>query len=426
MRASDTSGKAAITHLSHLDDLAIELGAAGICAFIDIASRLSTWNGVRITQKYDGAPALVFGVDPTDEKFFVGTKSAMSSGRLIKKISDVDRMIIPTGPRKQVRALFEQLKGRLKLSPGEAYQMDLMFTEEDKTYEKIDGVGHILFSPNTITYAVTYDDPSFYRVMNSRLGGVVHTAYDLEIEQVECDGEDEEMGWEDDIVWKQSDRGVGAIVESLNNVPEIYARDAYMSEHRVLLGHAADTITRHEKTVKKLYRVIDTLPEFTERMKVFANSQLKDRADMGIFGAALRGEPIDADGLCSELVAAFTTYWKREADKVKTEKVKLSKMEKLDKWVGVVESHRESFRNLFDVYYKMIQMKNTIHRALANTRAGDWKTFIRTPDGTLEPTPGEGFVIITPKNTVKVVDRTTFSAWNNKLPKKFSVNGSKK
>jgi len=426
MSADDTSGKTAITHLSHLDDLTIERGASGLDDFLDIVDRLTTWKDIRITQKYDGAPALVFGVDPRDEKFFVGTKSAMSSDRLIKKISDIRDVIQPTGPRKQVEALFEMLHGKVKLSPGEAYQLDVMYTEEDKTYEKIDGVGHITFCPNTITYAVTYDSPSFFRVMNSKLGVVVHTAYDLTVDDCDCDGYDEEMWWHSTLLWQQSDRELSPLVEELNGIMGMYVRDAYMKVERIPVYGVASEVKPREKSVAKLYRVLLDNPRFVERMKVFINSQLKEDSEMGIFGKIARDEEIKFGELRYALKTSFMHFWKREAEKVKTEKSKREKSKTAGEWMAVVDTYHKQFDELFKVYTKMVRFKNFLHDELVKVGANDWKTFIRTPEGVLLDSLGEGFVIITPKNTVKVVDRTTFSAWNHKLPKKFPVSGGEK
>ena len=60
------------THLDHLEDLIF----TGRGQLLDALREI--YSGVRLSVKWDGAPAIVFGTDPRNGKFFVGTKSVFN------------------------------------------------------------------------------------------------------------------------------------------------------------------------------------------------------------------------------------------------------------------------------------------------------------------------------------------------------------
>ena len=73
-------------HITHPEDLILD-GKVACQNVIEIfRSAFDDYNQEdnRITTKYDGAPAIVFGTDPTNKRFFVGTKSVFN--KRIKKI----------------------------------------------------------------------------------------------------------------------------------------------------------------------------------------------------------------------------------------------------------------------------------------------------------------------------------------------------
>ena len=70
------------THLEHLEDSIINDGAKGgrnAIAFLKSLQKMLVGNSskkVNVTVKWDGAPAIVCGINPENNKFFVGTKVA--------------------------------------------------------------------------------------------------------------------------------------------------------------------------------------------------------------------------------------------------------------------------------------------------------------------------------------------------------------
>ena len=72
------------THLEHLEDDIINRGAAGGDNAINFLKSVrnmlagTTGSKTNITVKWDGAPAIICGINPENGKFFVGTKSVFN------------------------------------------------------------------------------------------------------------------------------------------------------------------------------------------------------------------------------------------------------------------------------------------------------------------------------------------------------------
>ena len=71
------------THLEHLEDDIVNQGKIGGINAIKMLRELGDMltepqSSVTITTKWDGAPAIVCGIDPCSGVFFVGTKSVFN------------------------------------------------------------------------------------------------------------------------------------------------------------------------------------------------------------------------------------------------------------------------------------------------------------------------------------------------------------
>ena len=140
-------------HLDHLEDLIIIDGAAGARKAIEVlkevGSVLSPGGGapMTITTKWDGAPAVICGIDPADGKFFVGTKGVFAQNpKMAKSQSDVQRMYDGALAAKLTTCFNTQ---QPVVTRG-ILQGDLLFTN-DKSTASINGKTYITFRPNTLT-----------------------------------------------------------------------------------------------------------------------------------------------------------------------------------------------------------------------------------------------------------------------------------
>ena len=126
-----------------------------------------------MTVKWDGAPAIFAGVDPADNKFFVGKKSVFNvEPQLYKTNADIDKYTSGDLNSKFKVALSEFPKLGIK----GVLQGDLMFTDDVST-QKIDGKTYYTFQPNTIVYAVDVDSDFGKQVKSAKIGVVWHTTY---------------------------------------------------------------------------------------------------------------------------------------------------------------------------------------------------------------------------------------------------------
>jgi len=146
------------THLEHIEDIVITDGHEGGRAVVEFFRGLlltlkgTSSEAVKVSVKWDGAPAVVCGINPDNGKFFVGTKSVFAKAA---KVNYTKKDIANNhGTDDLGQKLLKCLVHLKKLGMTGVYQGDLLFTDEDITRKNIDGKPNLTFTPNTITYAV--------------------------------------------------------------------------------------------------------------------------------------------------------------------------------------------------------------------------------------------------------------------------------
>ena len=172
-------------HLEHIEDEVLNSGFNGVKKAITYLSSLgSTLKGdsskkIKITTKWDGAPAILAGVDPESGKFFVATKHGAFAKEPKLNFSDKD---IDENHEGDLRDKLKYSLMYLKdIGMDGVYQGDLLFSlPNHKSIENIDGEPHIVFKPNTIAYAVKLRSELGKKVNASKLGVVWHTKYEGE------------------------------------------------------------------------------------------------------------------------------------------------------------------------------------------------------------------------------------------------------
>jgi cell division protein FtsB len=189
----------AVKHIDHLEENILNKGKQGVIeAMNQIESSISYFvdeTDYKISTKFDGAPAIVAGVD-TSGKFFVASKSAFNKPKEGKPlmINYTNQDIVNNHGS---GGLSEKLKEALKYLPSlnmkGIYQMDYMFDSlpnNDETFKPgkeiavpklVDGVKNenefITFKPNTIIYAVTPDSPYGNKISRAKIGVAIHIEY---------------------------------------------------------------------------------------------------------------------------------------------------------------------------------------------------------------------------------------------------------
>ena len=170
------------THLEHLEDDILNNGSAGGKASIAFLRSLGKMlsqgdsSSMKVTTKWDGAPAVICGIDPDSGMFFVGNKSVFA--KTAPKVCYTDEIIDGLYPTSGLNyVLKECLRYFSQLGIEGVIQGDLLFTENTKKVTTVNGKQSVVFQPNTITYAIPLDTDLGKRVNASKIGIVFHTNY---------------------------------------------------------------------------------------------------------------------------------------------------------------------------------------------------------------------------------------------------------
>ena len=419
--ARDNLAKDIITHLEHVEDLLLLRGEDGLRLF-DKAVRevldidLLKSGKIKLSSKIDGSPALYFGVDPEDGKFFVSTKSVNNrEPKLVKSQEDVN-LFDSLGLREKLSEAYEQLS-KLEVEPNIVYQGDVLFTGPDKRRETIDGVDYITFTPNTLTYAiqVSYDSPVYRNVKDAVFGIVVHTKYNSK----KTDGR---------FIMSQATPDFDDLIDQGRNIPGLFI------EEPMVKGQALDNIQFHNEEqilidledlkqtarflTKDLFPAMTGITDFLPRLRVFVNSELEQPGG-GIFGQAASGEELNWNKFKSRMKAAFEIWWDKQIVdallKLKTDvgrtRSRTRKAEEKDRWTRFVDDHDDELLSFFKLYYLMTKIKFALVDDLEDMEGALLKTFVKDGGG-YRVTGGEGHVLIGSENTLKLVNRLEFSALN--------------
>lgn len=383
--------------MEHLEDNILNAGVQGARQSINYLRALRDMLAgdakapVNLTVKWDGAPAIFAGKDPSDGKFFVAKKGIFNKNPKVYK-SDADIDADTSGD------LNTKLKLALKHFPSlgieGVVQGDFLYAKEDIRKETIDGTSYITFHPNTIVYAIPAKSDLAKRILRSDIGVVWHTTY------------------RGDSFEEMSASFGKEIASKLKESPKVWSVDAVYKD---VSGNASMTkketaaITRVLSNAGKKFNTIKRStfdgitnhPERLVRVKTFINSKIR------------QGEQIkNPNRFVSELMDYIHDYYQKEIDKLKTEKSKAARIEKRkDVLSYFANTPKSQIVALFELYNLVVESKLVLISKLDKTkRIG---TFLKTADG-FKVTEQEGFVAIDRmgKNAVKLVDRIGFSHAN--------------
>jgi len=168
------------THLEHLEDDIINRGTKGgenALNFLRSVRNMlagSSSKKVNMTVKWDGAPAIICGINPENGKFFVGTKSVFNKN---PKVNYTNADIKKNHSGELATKLSIALRELSRLGIKGVLQGDFLFAQSDLKKISLDGDDMISFTPNTITYAVPVNSSIGKQISRARMGIVFHTKY---------------------------------------------------------------------------------------------------------------------------------------------------------------------------------------------------------------------------------------------------------
>ena len=396
-------------HLEHLEDELINFGYGGYVASKDLIQNFIDELGgrptgrVTVTTKWDGAPAIVCGIDPESKQFFVGTKSVFNKKE--PKVNFTEEDIEKN--HGEIPDLATKLKQCLKYFPElkikGVVQGDLLFTDEDVATKTIDGERYYTATPNTLTYAWPADSKLGKAVHSAKVGVVFHTYYSGA-------GPVNSMN-----------AGFGVSQFNLKSSTNVFLASATMdnisansgltpAEERTLKS-VISVSNRNAATAKPFLELIaqEATKQFTigYTMKRFTNSYIKDGQKINNVNKFMEG-----------FEKAFKKSLVEKVDGLKSEKSKNEYREKLADGLQLLEGNQRAFKAFIVIYNSFTNAKNLINNKLAGL--SDTKVFLRSGD-TFVVTKPEGFVAIVDGQAIKIVDRLEFSRANFTLEKSWKA-----
>ena len=300
-------------HMTHLEDAVLDGGVTGtrnVINYLRAIRDMLSGNAsapVSLTTKWDGAPAIFAGVDPSDGQFFVAKKGVFNkTPKLYKTESEINDELSGDLAVKFKIAL----KEFSKLGIEGVVQGDLLYTQSDLKTENIDGVPCVTFHPNTIVYAVPKSSDLGKTISKSKIGVVWHTTYRGKT----LEGMSASFG--------------EAIATKQNKVNSVWSIDAVFQDksgNATMTKLETDTLTAKLSAAGALFRKVkanklnelSTNTELNVRVNTFINSKVREGTRITNVKAFIIG-----------LQRYIEDAAKKEADKVKQQKTKDAKIQK--------------------------------------------------------------------------------------------------
>ena len=385
------------THMTHIEDLILDGGVKGARqAILALRSLRDMLSGnakapVDVTVKWDGAPALFAGEDPRDGQFFVAKKGIFNADpKVYKNHADIDADT--SGDlNKKLKIAFDNLKA---LGIKDVIQGDFMFDSSDLKKEKIDGVQHITFHPNTILYAVPTGTPLAKEIAAAKVGIVWHTS--------DSGGTFETMKAEfgKDIVSKlKPSKNVwmqDATLKDLSGTATLTKQDSLEVSKKL-----SDAGKLFKKISASTLKEIESNKELNLVINVYNNKKVRE-------GQRITNTKKHATGL----VMFVQDRYAKQIDKLSSKKGKDNKAKQRDELLKFFDKKNiKNLQNVFDLQNLIVDSKLIIINKL--NKLNKIGTFVKTTSGFRVTNP-EGFVAIDRMEggAVKLVDRMEFSTNN--------------
>ena len=382
-------------HLEHLEDDIINRGSKGgenaINFLKSIRNMLAGSSGkkVNMSVKWDGAPAIICGINPENGQFFVGTKAVFNVNPKINyTTSDIRRNHGGDLADKLTIALRE-LK---KLNISGILQGDFLFSKSDLKTATIDGESMITFTPNTITYAVPVDSDIGKKIKRARMGIVFHTSYSGK-------------------TMKDLKAGFGT-VSGRSGISSVFLADA---AYKDVSGSAKLTkaelstfnarLRMAEGSLSKAGPMLDTMNKSDSlsvgfRLKTFFNHYIRNT----------QGNMAKVKTLVEMFREYYENFLKAEIDSRKTDSGKQKYRDILKKNLTFIDRNKQSLYFAIASHVTLQNAKNFLVSKLSEIQSIGH--FLRTPNGYRVTAP-EGFVAVDrTAGAVKLVDRLEFSRAN--------------
>ena len=384
------------THMTHIEDQVLYGGVKGareaIYALRSLRDMLkgSSNSSTDVTVKWDGAPAVFAGIDPSDGQFFVAKKGIFNKDPKVYK-SEADVRADTSGDlADKLVTAYNELKD---IGIQGVIQGDVMFTQKDLSTENIDGESHITFQPNTIVYAIPAGTKLAKTIQKAKLGVVFHTTYkgDSFANMKASFGVDLKGLKKKSSVWYQD-----AALKDVSGTATFTKKDT--EEVNKALSKAG---TIFQKISGTTLRQIEGNPQLAQKLEQFNNTLVR------------KGQRISSTTKhVNDLISWFDKNFAKEADKRKSDRGKQAIAAKQKEVMSFFsKSNRKNLDLIYQLQNAIVDAKLLIIKKL--DRVKQMGTFVRTRNG-FKVTGSEGFVAIdhSTDGAVKLVDRLEFSMNN--------------
>ena len=386
------------THLEHLEDEIINNGSRGALNAINFLKSIrQMFRGgsgrTSLTVKWDGAPAIVCGRNPDNGRFFVGTKSVFNKTPKINYTSTDIRKNHSGAVADKLEICLRELP---KLGIKGILQGDLLFTRGELKTANIDGEKNIVFTPNTITYAVPTGTPLASRVANANLGIIFHTTYTGKS-------------------FNSLSASFGANVSGLRRSRRVFYDDASYRDASSAKFSPGE-LTQFDNVLKMAMGSIqkgaifmDLLRSDTNilsvgvQLKAYINSYIRQGTGLGTV---------------KKLAGQFAPFYRErvqaEIDRVSRPDSKRKYKDIQTKGLSMIKGNTDGLYFALATYLSLQKAKLILMNKLRSVQSIG--TFLRTDNG-FKVTSPEGYVAIKSSGAVKLVDRMEFSRANFNMAK---------
>ena len=381
------------THMTHIEDKVLYGGVKGtreaIMALRSLRDMLKGEHDGNVSVKWDGAPAIFCGTDPSDGKFFVAKKGIFNKNpKVYKTDADIDA---DTSGDLSIK-LKEALKYLPELGIKGVIQGDFLYSKRDLSVTTIKGEKYLTFHPNTIVYALPVKSDGAKAVKKSKIGIVWHTTYKgSTFESMKASyGVDVSKLKTSKNVWSQD-----AMLRDLTNMTMSKKETAIVNEHLSKAGFLFN------KIAGSTLRQLEANQQLAGLIETFNNSYVRKGQVIG-----------DTNRHVNALIKWIGARYQKEIDKRKTEKGKAAQQKKLDDILSFFSTrNKTSLKYMFDLQKAIVLAKLRLINSL--NKLSKVRTFVKTNNG-YKVTGEEGYVAIDKigGDAVKIVDRMEFS-YNN-------------
>ena len=385
------------THLEHLEDDIINRGSVGgenAVNFLKAVRNMlaGSGKGTNMTVKWDGAPAIICGVNPENGKFFVGTKSVFNK---TPKINYTSRDIAKNHSGVVADKLRVCLANLSRLNIKGILQGDLLFTNDLKAIN-IDGEKMVSFTPNTITYAVPISSDLGRRIMKAKMGIVFHTQYNGKT----MDNLSASFG----TVRGSSNRNVFLASAGYKSTAVMFSKSE-LSRFDAQIRMAEGSLRKAAPILNLMSKNISDDLSVGYRLKTYFNYYIKNsNSDMGKVATMQK-----------QFRDYYENYINAEIDARKTPRGKEKFIKAKKDNLQFIDRNRTSLYFAIASHITLANAKNTLLQKMNQIQSIG--NFLRTSKGYRVTAP-EGYVAVDKvAGAVKLVDRLEFSRQNFTMPK---------